>query len=258
MNLFLSTWSLHRLFFDGALALQSMPALGKSLGFDGVELEDIWFGPSELRSMKRIRTDARRLNCAVLLAMSNDFTVSGTHAQKAQIARTVRFLHAAKLFDSKIVRILMGSRNSRPRFLDRVKSGIAEVLPVAQKLGLKLAIENHDALSRNPEILLSVLDEFRTPDLGVCLDFGNLRPSTRYDALETLSPHALMLHAKSWRFNKHGEEEQINYRRCFSILRKRRFNGPVVVEYDGPGDQLLGSLKTKHLVERYWNKKRTT
>jgi sugar phosphate isomerase/epimerase len=65
-----------------------------------------------------------------------------------------------------------------------------------------------------------------------------------------------MVHAKTYEFQKNGQERSIDFGRCFRLLRDANFDGPVVAEYDGNGDQLLGSLKTKSLVERAMGMKR--
>jgi sugar phosphate isomerase/epimerase len=229
-----------------------MPALGRSLGFNGVELEDIWFPSTRRAFVNKVRARARAAESEVSVAISNDFTVRGKDALDRQLAYTKAFLHVAAQLGQTAVRILMGSRRPVVASLEQVRRGIAAVLPLAQTLGFHVAIENHDALSRRPDVLLSVLNEFRSPNLGVCLDLGNLQPSTRYHAINALAPHALIVHAKAYAFNRTGEERTIDYRRCFDILRRQGFNGPVVVEYDGTGDQLSGTMSTKALVLRYW------
>ncbi|MBI4429074.1 MAG: hypothetical protein HY562_08135, partial [Ignavibacteriales bacterium] len=65
MKLSLSTWSLHRLFFERRIKLISMLALGKSLGFDGVELEDIWFPETGNRFLKALKHEARKAGVTV-------------------------------------------------------------------------------------------------------------------------------------------------------------------------------------------------
>lgn len=253
MKLFLSTWSLHRLLFDRALTLHEMPGLGRSLGFHGIELEDIWFPSTDRRFCQTLRRRARESGSAVLIAISNDFTVTGARQFRAQVSHTMRFMEIASMFGSRVVRVLTGSRDPKRKKLNQVLEGFRTILPLAKSLGIHLAIENHDPLSMSPVVLKLVLDKLGSPRVGVCLDFGNFTPQKRYDALERLAPSALMVHAKSYRFNKTGEETSIDFKRCFGILNRCGFSGPVVAEYDGSGDQLLGSLRTKVLVERYGN-----
>lgn len=57
-------------------------------------------------------------------------------------------------------------RNCTVRSLD-------ELLPVAERLGIVIAIENIWHPTNTPEKLLSILDHFRSPNLGLCFDAGH-------------------------------------------------------------------------------------
>lgn len=247
-KIYLSTWSVHRLFLANLLKVGGMPALARSLGFDGVELEDIWFGPRQ--SMKPLLSEARRFRSSLLIAVSNDFTVGTGETLRVQIEHTTKFLRLASRIRSSTVRVLVGSRHSRPSTLMQVVQAFRRIMPLAHQLNLKVAIENHDALSKKPAVLRSILELVDSPRLGVCLDFGNLNSSTRYEAIRELAPCAFMVHAKSYSFTNKGTERTIDFARCFRILREAKFRGPVVAEYDGPGDQVAGTLRTLALIRR--------
>lgn len=251
MKVHLSTWSLHRLFFQKLLRITDMPMLARSLGFDGVELEDVWFSSPWGSAVRALKSSSQRFGMPVLIAVSNDFTVGSAKSLGTQIRHTMNFLRIANVLGSRTVRVLVGSKNPSRNRLQQIVSALREILTAARDLHLRLAIENHDPLSRNAKILESILMQVGGPDLGVCLDLGNLNPRTRYADIERLASNALMLHAKTHGFSSSGGETTIDYRRCFRILRKHGFRGPVVAEYDGPGDQLIGSLKTLALVRRF-------
>ncbi|HEX9614641.1 MAG TPA: sugar phosphate isomerase/epimerase [Bacteroidota bacterium] len=251
MKVYLSTWSLRRLLLQKQLRIQDMPVLARALGFDGVEIEDIWFPSSHRGVARALNAESRRARTPILLAVSNDFSVSSERSLRAQIRHTVKFFRLAAQVGSTTVRVLLGSKDSARRKIPQIVRAFHEILPVARNLNLTLAIENHDALSRNPDILNSVLMKIDSKDVGVCLDFGNLNSNTRYAAIEKLAPKAMMVHAKAYHFKPDGTEHSIDYARCFSILRGNSFKGPVIAEYEGPGDQIIGSLKTLFLVRRF-------
>ena len=48
-----------------------------------------------------------------------------------------------------------------------------ELLPVASRLGVVIAIENGWFPTNTPEKLLAILDHFRSPNLGLCFDAGH-------------------------------------------------------------------------------------
>jgi hypothetical protein len=59
-----------------------------------------------------------------------------------------------------------------------------------------------------------------------------------------------MIHAKAWGFNNRGGETSISYAKVGRLTDAAGFRGPVVLEYDGKGDQLVGTIRLKRLVER--------
>ncbi|MBI2619848.1 MAG: sugar phosphate isomerase/epimerase [Ignavibacteriales bacterium] len=250
MKVYLSTWSIHRLFFQKLLRISQLPALAHSLGFDGVELEDIWFPSANDRIAHTLKSEGRRAGMPILIAVSNDFTVAGEEFP-AQVRHMRKFLRLASRIGSGIVRVLVGSSRSSINRMPQVVAAFREIVPMVDELGLRLAVENHDRLSRDPENLLGILERVGSRRLGICLDLGNLNPRTRYASIEKLAPRAMVVHAKTYGFRPDGNERSIDYRRCIRILRKNGFRGPVVAEYNGPGDQIMGSLKTRLLVRRF-------
>lgn len=250
-KVYLSTWSVHRLLFTGALGIEAMPGLAAIGGFDGVELEDIFFKQRDRRSIRRLRRALQRSRQDVLIAVSNDFTVRGSRHFRKQILHAKRFLDIAAQLGAPVVRVLMGSRFSRVSSLSRVQEALEETLESAKALKLPLAIENHDRLSRNPQRLVKIVERLGPPDAGICLDTGNFPASGRYEAIARCTPLALMLHAKGYGFRANGEEATMSYRVIGDILKRARYEGPIVIEYDGPGDQLLGSIRLKALVQKH-------
>lgn len=251
MELYLSTWSVHTLLFEEAITIRKMPALARALGFQGVELEDIFFEsmtPQYVRALKKL---LNKEQCKALIAVSNDFTIEDTKEYRKQIKHTVRCMEIARELGGKTTRVLMGSKNSNMTKLSQVIESFKELTPVAKNLNIKLAIENHDRLSRNPNTMLHVLRHLDAARFGICLDFGNLKSQTRYQSVRRLAPKTLMLHGKGYDFKPNGEETTISFRKCFQILQQAKFRGPTVIEYDNNGDQIIGSMKTKMLVERY-------
>jgi sugar phosphate isomerase/epimerase len=89
--------------------------------------------------------------------------------------------------------------------------------------------------------------------LGTCPDFGNFPSSVdRYQGLRLLAPKALHAQAKSWRFRRDGEERSIDYRRALGILHEAGYDGPIAIEYEGPGNDLEGCLRTRALILKHW------
>jgi sugar phosphate isomerase/epimerase len=119
--------------------------------------------------------------------------------------------------------------------------------------GLYMGIENHWGISGDPDNIVRIITAVDNPWLGSCPDLGNFSRGVDVEAgLRRLARHAVILHAKSYGFAAGGEEKRIDYARLLPIFSAAGFAGPVTVEFEGFGDDLAGSLKTRALVLRHW------
>ena len=138
------------------------------------------------------------------------------------------------------------------KILDHIFKAFDSILPLAEKYSVKMAIENHWGVSTLPENILKVINYYSSDYLGTCPDFGNFTVhQNSYEEIEKLLPYAKAVHAKSNRFLPDGEEAHIDYIRCVALMKSNQFVGPITVEYEGEGDQIEGSIKTKNLIRKY-------
>jgi sugar phosphate isomerase/epimerase len=154
------------------------------------------------------------------------------------------------------------SRYFRKRTLPRIKNETAKteqaivslrrLLPIAQELGISMAIENHWGISSYPETILRIIEECPSRYLGTCPDFDNFPKNVDpYEGLDRLSANAIHVHAKSKTFLANGEEKYINYSRCMAILRIHHYDQSITIEYEGDENPLTGSLQTRALMLRH-------
>ncbi len=136
--------------------------------------------------------------------------------------------------------------------MDNIFQALDELVPLAQRRGISLAIENHWGISTLPENIIQIVQHYHSDYLGTCPDFGNFTiHQNRYKEIEKLLPFAKEVHAKSYQFDRDGNEKKIDYQQCISMLKRTNFEGPLVVEYEGNGQKLQNSLKTRDLILRY-------
>ncbi|MDZ7305056.1 MAG: sugar phosphate isomerase/epimerase [candidate division KSB1 bacterium] len=141
----------------------------------------------------------------------------------------------------------------QPAMMERCVAALRQLLPTLDELDMRIGIENHWGLSTNPETVVEIIRGVGSPRIGTCPDFGNFAETQdRYAGLQILAPYARHVHAKSYCFNEAGEETTIDYSRCLRILRDAGYDGAISAEFEGAGDQRLGSQKTKDLILRHW------
>jgi sugar phosphate isomerase/epimerase len=134
---------------------------------------------------------------------------------------------------------------------DVLISNLRIAVPHAEKLGVKLAIENKQRGSNRDLILtpkehVGVLEKF--PGLWACLDFGHLHtlgfdPAEFARALEGKLLH-VHLHDNRARGDEHLPLGQgtLDWRRCIVALEEFKFRGTVILEVPDP-DGLVESVE---------------
>lgn len=151
-----------------------------------------------------------------------------------------------------VTHYLFAQRKMKPRVLNQIVSATQQLLPLAEDRGVNLAFENHGGFSSKPENLIFLIKKIDHKQVGLCPDFGNFLPfQDRYKSLEKMLPYAKAIHAKSYKFDPDGNETTIDYEKCFQLLHKARYSGPIVVEYEGTGEAVDGANQTLALIRKY-------
>jgi len=163
----------------------------KSLGVEGVMIVE--FSEEEKKSnefIRSIRTKADELHLYI------ETGTDGTDVKR--LSRDLRF---SQSIGSKIMRITVEFDRYSRNFTveEQLKAAVLrlrEVTPLAEKLDIKLAIENHQDLKSSE--LVSLLHQVDSDHLGICYDTGNslaVLEDPIYTAQE-LAPYSFTTHFK--------------------------------------------------------------
>lgn len=172
--------------------------------------------------------------------------------RRAEHIRAIKtWMDAAAAVGSRAVRVNTGPERKGSDALALAIESYGRLVDHAEKLGMRVLIENHGGISDNPEMMARLIEEVSVDRLGACPDFGNFDEAVRYEGLEKLMPLAKLVHAKSYAFDESGEETTIDYARCMRIIKASGFSGVLSIEYEGEEDQFEGIRKTKELINRY-------
>jgi sugar phosphate isomerase/epimerase len=146
----------------------------KRLGVEGVSLESCFLPAEDADFLGRLRDALDDYGFERVWAWGHpDGLCSGT--DRAAAKDLVRHIAIARRLGAKVMRIVGGSRRTRPdrwsvhkRRLTRLLSGAVRA---AEEHGVVLAIENHiDLLADEMVDLITTID---SPWLGICLDTAN-------------------------------------------------------------------------------------
>jgi sugar phosphate isomerase/epimerase len=258
--------------YKGELRLADVPYRVHDLGYGLVELQDMFLYPRppnpiarlfgkkappfnpyqyDRRTLMKVRLNRLRSGTRLVCwTIESDLTVSEPAARQKQKAYLAAAIETADYLNTPLVRLTLGGEQDDQAAYDRAVDLMSSVLPVAMARHVKFAVENHGGLSGDPALLAEFVQHFHSPNLGVCLDFGNFE-GDRAIGMQTLAPHAIHVHAKSREFNPSGDEEHIDYRMCLNALKSVGYAGAISIEYEGDGDTANGINRTRKLIEKY-------
>jgi sugar phosphate isomerase/epimerase len=205
-------------------------AWAKRVGFDGIELEDIWLdfyrlNDAEVLALKR-QLDAHGLPAAAFKAPGKSLCHPAVAGRNIELLR--RAVEIAALLETKIVSISLpapiglysvgphgylglatspgASRDASDADFEITAERLAALADLARPLGVALAIEIHqNSVADNSSGALRLLQLANRPNIGINPDLGNIYwtyavPEERpEDAILTLAPHTIYLHCKNLR-----------------------------------------------------------
>jgi len=179
---------------DACLTPEGYLRVAAELGLAGVHFADLrHFESLETAYLTSLRREAEAAGLYIELGTGG--TDPG-HLGEA--------LRAAKTLGSPVLRTFVGgfrwhSEITGAALVSQAAKNLREALPVAEKLGVRIALENH--LDLTTAELLDLLGAVGSDCLGVCLDTGNglgLLEDPVASA-EALAPHTFTTHLKEFR-----------------------------------------------------------
>jgi sugar phosphate isomerase/epimerase len=246
-----STWSFHRN-IPANLSLLDFPAKCAEMGIEAVELLDFHFAEKTPAYMDKVKKACKKagvkLHC---LAIGNDFTMENQAEWKKQVNDVKALIKMANYLEAPVIRSFCGTRSITDAGLERVIAGYQEVMGTAQDNNVVLAMENHWGLSVNPDNVVKIIKGVYCPEyFGSCLDFGNWQKDDQLDAARKVAPFVKHAHAKSYVFDKAGNEKNIDFKSIIAILKKAGYQGALSVEFEGEMDEFEGVEKTVKLLKK--------
>lgn len=252
-----STYSFWRFKDNSKLSIEQCIDEAARMGFDGVEILHIQMESEEPGYLQKLKQRAF-VNGLDLCGFSTHqgFVSPDEAVRQKNIDHTIHTIELAYQLGIPTIRIntgrwgtskdfdeLMVNRGIEPRLpgysdddgFGWVIDAIEKCLPVAEKCGVTLGLENHWGLGRTPEGVLRIVDEIDSPWLRCTLDTGNFLEDP-YDRLEQMAPQTVLVQAKTYHGGGIWYELDLDYPRIASMLRKYDYRGYVSLEFEGHED----------------------
>jgi L-ribulose-5-phosphate 3-epimerase len=259
----LAEWSFNRSLFANKMTNLDFPLIARrDFGIDTVEyVNQFWMDKAEdkayLAELKKRCEDNGVKSGLIMCDREGAIGDADAAARTKAVENHYKWVNAAAYLGCHAIRVNAQSSGTWGAQLDYAVDGLRRLAEYAAKNGaLNVIVENHGGTSSHGKWLALVMEQVAMPNVGTLPDFGNFniaqgKAYDRYLGTSELMPFAKGVSAKSYAFDKAGNETTIDYKRILTVVRDAGFRGYIGVEFEGRGmEEKDGVNATKKLLER--------
>jgi L-ribulose-5-phosphate 3-epimerase len=259
----LAEWSFNRSLFANKMTNLDFPVVARrDFGIDTVEyVNQFWMDKAEDKAYLaelRKRCDDNGVKSGLIMCDREGALGDADAAARTKaVENHYKWVNAAAYLGCHSIRVNAQSTGSWGAQLDYAVDGLRRLAEFAAKNGgLNVIVENHGGSSSHGKWLALVMEQVGMPNMGTLPDFGNFniaqgKAYDRYLGVSELMPFAKGVSAKSYAFDKAGNETTIDYKRILTLVRDAGFRGHVGIEFEGRGmEEADGINATRKLLER--------
>jgi sugar phosphate isomerase/epimerase len=258
----LAEWSFHKALFSGKMTNLEFPMRAKKeFGINIVEYVSPFFNKKEsdaayLKELLTITKNQGIQNHLIMVDGEGELGDLDAAKRTKAIENHYKWVDAAKTLGCLTVRVNAAGNGSEQDVKTAVIDGLGRLTEHAKKSNINIIVENHGGYSSDGKWLSDVMKQVNSPFCGTLPDFGNFKISAdkqydMYQGVKDLMPFAKGISAKTFKFDKNGNEPDIDYTKMFKIIHDAKFSGIVGIEWEGDGfSEEEGIKKTKALLEK--------
>lgn len=262
----LAEWSFHRALKAGKMDNLDFPKVAKQdFDIDCVEYVNVFFkdkanDSTYLKQLKQ-RCDDLGVKSGLIMCDHEGDLGDPKSAKRAQaVENHFKWVEAAKFLGCHSIRVNARSSGDPKEQHNHAVDGLRRLSEFGAKHDMNVIVENHGGISSNGHWLAGVIKDVGLKNCGTLPDFGNFKISEtetydRYKGVAEMMPYAKGVSAKSYDFNAHGNETEIDYFKMMKIVLDAGYHGYVGIEYEGQtASEAEGVKLTKRLLERVRDK----
>lgn len=263
----LAEWSLRVPLRNGTMSNLDFPEVArKNYGIRAVEYVSGFFNDKEqdksyLSELKQRATDQDVENVLIMVDLWKYKTASPDKKERQKaIDMHKPWIDAAHYLGCHAIRINGNGYEGLDRqgAADAFADTLNQLADYGQGSDISIIVENHGGLSSDGKWLAGVMQQVDRESVGTLPDFGNLNVSDdeqydRYLLIKELMPYAKGVSAKTFDFNRKGQETSMDVARLMRIVKDAGFKGYVGIEFGGELEKISnkdGVAKTKKLLEK--------
>ena len=228
-----------------------------AMGFDGIELLLVQMASEENSYLQALKKQAFHAGLDLMgFSTHQGFVYPDKEKRQEEIDKTIRQIELAYTLGIPTMRLNTGRWGTSANFdelmankgIEPVLEGytedegfkwvidsIEQCIPVAEKCGVLLGLENHWGLGRTAEGVLRIVNAIDSPWLKVTMDTGNFFDD-RKTQLEMLAPHTILVQAKTYFGGGKWYELDIDNKAIGAMLRAQDYKGYISLEFEGMED----------------------
>ena len=240
-----------------------------AMGFDGIEFLLVQMASEENSYLQKLKKRAFHAGLDIMGFSTHQGFVSPSEEERTEnIDLTIHQIELAYKLGIPAMRIntgrwgtsenfdeLMANKGIEPALegysdedgFEWVISAIEQCLPVAEKCGVVLGLENHWGLGRTAEGVKRIVDAIDNPWLRVTLDTGNFLEN-REEQLQMLAPYASLIQAKTYYGGGKWYTLDIDYPKIGQMMRDHNYKGYISLEFEGKEDPDIAVPKSLELL----------
>jgi sugar phosphate isomerase/epimerase len=273
LKISLAEWSLHSQLFSKKISHLDFPKITKQkFGIDAVEhvsqfFQDKATDKDYLKDLKN-RCDSEGVySHLIMVDLEGSMASNDQKERNKSVENHYKWVEAAKFLGCKSLRINLHGECSEQEWVTNSVDSLGRLVEFGAKNELNIIVENHGQWSSKGNLVASVMQQLNHKNCGTLPDFGNFCVRRRdgdlwespcietydcYQGVQEMLPFAKGASAKTFAFDKNGNESTIDFKKMFELMQTAGFEGYVGVEYEGgsvPEDE--GVLLTKKLIEKF-------
>jgi len=235
------------------IRLVDLPAEAARRGFQSLEVCHFNFPSTDADYLRELRQAFENAGIAfyTLLVDYGDISSSNETRRSADIEFIKGWIDIAAEVGAPRIRVMPGeSRPDDRAALERTAEALNQLADYSKKRGVRIVIENIQALCSVPENCIALLDAC-DGQVGMTADYGNFPTALKYEALEAVLPRSESVHAKTHYDKSSGFPDVTEFQKSLDIAKRAGYDGPFTLVYDGPGDMWEGITRIQRIVEPY-------
>ncbi len=267
----LAEWSLHNALFKGEMTNLDFAQKSRNLNCEGLEYVNAFFKDkakdiSYLNELNSRANSEGQTNVLIMIDGEGNLADANEKQRIQGIENHFKWVDAAHHMNCHAIRVNLAGGTNKTEAIKASIDSLEKLSNYAAQAKINILVENHGGFSSDGKWMQSVFSQVKNENCGTLPDFGNFciekginntckEGYNRYLGTSELMPFAKAISAKTYAFDKNGQETTIDYSRMLKMVKDSGYKGFIGIEFEGTGvSETEGIQLTRDLLINTGNK----